>query len=172
MKQVLVKDGTSLYSGEVTVTLKHGERTYKVIKQHNQGTQAFFEYIFRSIAGVPDASKRPMFLYLEAENGESVLSYGVPYESDSQSDSKKTPYRTIYTESLPGDNIVTSMNYNFMLPNTLIPRTFSFTGFRINAGDSNGFDDKVYAKVSFDSPIQVTSNSNLVVTWKLSITNG
>lgn len=162
-KEIITKDGVSLYSGEAILTLKHGNRTYKTIKKHNKGSAAFFSFILRCVVGGSLPEKRPGLLWLysgETGSAETLLSFPVLYEGTSSvttGSSEEGEYATV--------------SYNFLIPDTFLQEQFTISGLRINALDSDGFNDKIYAEVDFGQTIQIESKTNLYITWKLTIGN-
>ena len=157
-KEIKVNEKTALYSGAATITLKHGKRTYKVIKKHNRGTTDFFKYILRVLVGGSLPTKRPSYLYLYTKNGNSeepILSFPILYEGTSEVSVQENS---------------ASVTYSFLIPDTFLPERTTISGFRINALDSDGFDDKVYAVVDFsDEPVAIESSTNLYITWRVTL---
>lgn len=151
-------DASALYSGEATLVLKHGNRTYKTIKQHNSATPEFLVYILRCVVGGSLPDKRPGLLYLyTTENGspQPILSFPVLYEGT-------TPVETT-------TNGGATVSYTFLIPDTFLQESLRIDGLKINALDSNGFNDKTYALVQFNHSVLINSNTNLYITWKVSI---
>lgn len=158
-KEIITNDGLTLYSGEAILTLKHGNRTYKTIRKHNNGTRAFFSFILRCVIGGSLPEKRPGLLWLYSEDTgspETVLSFPVLYEG---------------TSSVTTDDGSATVSYNFLIPDTFLQEQFTISGLRINALDSTGFTDKIYAEVDFDQTVRIESKTNLYITWKLTIGN-
>ena len=152
-KEIITRDGASLYSGEAILTLKHGNRTYKTIKEHNTGKPAFFSFILRCVVGGSLPEKRPglLWLYSTASGSpETLLSFPVLYEGTSS-----------VTTLTDGSATV---SYNFLIPDTFLQEQFTISGLRINALDSTGFTDKVYAEVNFNQDINIESKTNLYIT--------
>jgi len=158
-RTIKAKEKTSFYSGEATITLKHGKKTYKVIKQHNTGTVELFTYMLRCMVGGSLPEKRPALLYLSTGEGSSsrpILSFPILYEG---------------TTNITTGTSSASVSYTFLIPDTFLPESFSIDGFRINSLDSSGYDNGVYALVDFDAPVNIESNTNLYITWKVTISN-
>ena len=151
-------DASALYSGEATLVLKHGNRTYKTIKQHNSATPEFLVYILRCVVGGSLPDKRPGLLYLyTTENGspQPILSFPVLYEGTTQVETTTNGGATV--------------SYTFLIPDTFLQERFTIDGLKINALDSTGFNDKTYALVQFNYPVTISSSTNLYITWKISI---
>lgn len=162
-KKIQIKENKALYTGSATITLRHGKRPYKTVKQHNRGTPLFFQYIMTNILGGHQPEKRPRYLWLLNTNLDNerilAISFKTLYES--------TPQMRVNT-----DNSVTAV-YTFLIPDMLLPSTFTIDGLAITGLDVTEFSmDQVYAIVNLDDAITVDSpNTNLYITWELNIGN-
>lgn len=163
-KNISVKEFPALYTGEVTVELKRGSKTYEVIKQHNVGTSEFFEYILRVASGAVDPGNRPAYIYLISGNDSTLVPYGILYEAASNVST---------TTSEDHSHDTASIDFTFFIPETVLPSTTqSVKGFRIASLSSVNFNNKIYAIINFDSPISVQAGSNIYLKWTLTLGNG
>ena len=156
-KNITVREFPVVYTGEVTVELRHGKRVYDVVKHHNSGTTEFFEYVLRVVAGSVEPENRPAYIYLMSGDS-TIIPYGILYESASN-----------VTSNLTSANI----DFAFFIPEAVLPSSVtSISGFKIAALSSTGFENKIYAEVDFSSPISVAAGSNIYLKWTLQIGNG
>ena len=158
-KKIKTKEKTMVYSGEAVITLKHGKKTYKVIKKHNKGTSAFFTYILRCVVGGSLPNKRPALLYLYTKDDgveRPVLSFPILYEG---------------TTNVTSTASSATVSFTFLIPDTFLPENFRVAGFRINSLDSSSYDDGVYAIVDFDTPVNIETKTNLYITWSITLSD-
>jgi len=149
-KKVIARDRGTIYNGDVKITFLHGKKKYKVIKQHNYGTDAFFNYILNSIKGEYLVRQRPgIIIPCSDDNGVSpAITIPVVYESISG----------------PTSNELT---YSFLIPETIIQNIT--IGSFILKDITNTY---TYAVLKLDNIITIDSSTNLLVEWKLKIDNG
>jgi len=57
-------DKPGIYTGHVKLIYKHGDKPYKIIEQHNEGTTAFFKYLLKCVRGDAKMSERPGYIKL------------------------------------------------------------------------------------------------------------
>ena len=163
-KNLSIREGSSLYDGNVTLELRHGKRTYEVIKKHNHGTFEFFKYILEVAVGGYSPEDRPAYLYLltgPTGNESTIIPYGILYEAS-------TNVNDLGTSEEPR----ASIDFTFFVPETVLPsESTSINGIRISPLSSKSFNQTYYAQVDFDSPVTLSANTNLYLTWRIELSN-
>jgi len=158
-KKVEVGEKSSVYSGNIKLTLKKGTTPYKIIKKHNTGTFEFFKYILKAVRGDVLPNDRPAhvkLIYYINETTERISKYGVMYND-------KPKVSDSYIGTIPK----ATMTYNFLIPETVV-ELGKIKGLQLES--ANGV---IYAKVYFknDELVEINKNTNIELDWELNICN-
>lgn len=159
--KIKTKDKAGAYFGNVLVTLKHGTKTYDVIKGHNAGTKEFFAYTLNCIRGYNDYNNRPGYIYLYADTSFNVKAINTPILYSDVSE-------PVGLDGIPSAGTLdsASMTYTFLVPDTLI------SGKTISALQLVSLADReVYAEIVFPEAIVISDNTNIVIDWTLNLSN-
>lgn len=154
-------NNTGVYSGNITITLKHGTKTFDVVKAHNAGTKEFFSYILNCIKGYNDYNNRPGYIYVYSDNDFAIKSINTPILYSDVSE-------PVGVDGISSANTLdaASMTYSFLIPDTLI------SGKTIKGLQLVSLADKqVYAEVILEVPIIANANTNVEIDWKLNLSN-
>lgn len=165
-KKVKITSQSSLYTGNVKITLLKGKKPYKVIRQHNEGLYDFFRYICEGIMGKDVNGSTPTFIIPLTgginDNLESrkLINYGIVTEG--------TPdINGFSTDSDNSYDSWASLTYTFLIPGTVIGGR-SVTGFLLQ-----GLDNKNFAILNLASgELEVNDTSNILIQWTLRFANG
>lgn len=160
------------YSGQVTVKILHGDKVVKVKKVHNKGRDRLFSFISYCLGNNYFEQKAPRFL--RTFNVDSALVEDtLPLELTF--DNQVSDIVGVSSITYPSNH---SVAFTFLIPSSQISNTNSNT--TINAlalysvetfGDSSMSDPLAYVYLEGEDIISVSSGSNLIIIWELSLVN-
>lgn len=158
-----MKNTNLSYNGEVTIEIKKGNYIIKKIKTHNNGTSLLFSRLASALYGKYDNSLHPQYIRLfnRVSTGEGSNIQFI----DTPSSSRNVRYTKINVETIDSLD-TTSVEFKFYIPfteiiaNTNILKLFSDTGI-----------EQPLAEVSLEDEIINDNISDIIIYWKLYITN-
>lgn len=130
------------YKGRVRIQLLHGDRVYKTIEQHNEGTAELFRYLANALAGNTNNANMPRYLHtFHAKNNPLTDQGDDLYGTNQSTCALNVPFSNVevrYDSAIDGYNT----EYTFMIPysqiwgGTVSPTNVLALYNSINYGDS------------------------------------
>lgn len=161
-----ITNNSTIYDGEVSLSLRRYGKEYYKKTIHNNATKEFLNYVARAVSLTnTDVNDRPGYILPLGENDKSIISFPVLYESSNVTD---------VSNSSDGSNS-SSVEYSFMIPDTLIQAGSNIE--KLNLLPINLYKDNngryiPYAYISLESPIEVEAETSIYLKWKLKFSAG
>ena len=148
-------------SGNVIVTIYHGDKKVDIRNKHNTGNINLCKYIRDALIGKHVISSRPYFIVpCRLETGSltslvPLISYGIPLTGTQLTEDGISAYATL----------------RFLIPSAVLSAGSIINGFRLYGNGERVEPDNLYAEVNYgEEGIEINeSNTNLDVKWTLEI---
>lgn len=163
------------YAGDIKVELVKDDKIKKEIQFHNNGTKLFFKYILQSILGYNVANKMPSYVHLFSpmtipngtEQVEDILNSGLENIVKYSACVANVP---MSTKNLVSFNNEYYAQYKFLIPYAQISsQTVQVIAF-YNSPAFNS-SDGLMAYVVLPTNMEIESNSNVLITWSIKLSN-
>ena len=146
------------YKGEITLTLTHGNKVIRSLKRGNAGKAPLFQYLMYCLTGTFYSNQAPRYLRIfNSENNQvttkEITMTGLPsYEFDDSS---------------------ASAVLTFNLSSTVLTQLTDLKKFRLYSQDNLSITsiNNYSAEVVLATAETITEGSNLVVAWKMTLSN-
>lgn len=167
------------YSGNVTITIKDGNKTVKKIRAHNQGTYNLFYGMLIAMSGTPKEDYLPNYISLgtgivsqtESQEDTPLLMTGLKEELNTLKNNRRP-----LTKNFKGPEISTTdgkangvqVAYQGSIPYEFISSSSSIKEIGL-FGTVSG--DTLLARIQLANNLALVAGQSLVITWTFSLVN-
>lgn len=166
------------YRGTVRIQFMKGDKVYRTIEQHNEGTAELFRYLANALAGNTNNTNMPKYIHtFNAEDPASDQGDNL-YGTNRSTCALNTPFSNVevrYDSALDGYNT----EYTFMIPYSQIWGTTNVLALYNTTAFGDSITPLAFIRLKhYDDPdrnqwITVTDSntSNVVITWIMTVYN-
>lgn len=158
--KVVVNNDTLAYNGEVSITVMHGKKTIKTMKNHNEGFAPFFEFLMYCLVGTFYTNKTPAYLRVFDASDNELTLRAIPTTG--------APQYSVATDGKSSSVVIT-----FNVASTALSSLNGIKKYRLYSRENATSDNVSNQSASTESAnaINLTKGSSLIVAWKLTIGN-
>lgn len=148
------------YSGQVTIQFLKGRKAYRKLEVKNNGTLRFFEILCNAVAGNNFSAYMPKYVGI----------FNVVDNTAHEVNLTRAHFNKVNVGSdvTTGDPFV---EFTFVFPGSSLQNNEYVNQLRLFYSTDTSSDNNLLATVDVATPFRVSSDSNLMITWKLSFMN-
>lgn len=179
-----MKSNTLGYSGYVSIKIYKGNKLYKTINQHNEGTAELFRYIANALAGNTNSALMPRYIHTFYCTKFDPITYiwgadavgNELYGTSKSTCSYNTPFSSVevkYDQNINNGDGGYNTEYTFLLPYNQISETTNVVCLYNSIGYGDNIVPLAYIKLDHDDWLTLSDNNdaNIVITWVMTICN-
>lgn len=156
--KVVAQKESLAYNGEIALTITHGNKVIRSLRRKNTGRGPLFQYLMYCLTGTLYPNQAPKYLRVFDSNNVQITSQAIPVTG---------------LPSYEFSNNGASAILTFNLSSTVFTQLTDIKKFRMYSQDNVRLADieNYSAEVELTNAETMTDGSNLIVAWKMTLSN-